>query len=54
MFAINRVVAHCQVTLPYLIIALANLQVLPGSVEDITLACSPAHCSLADFLSVRV
>ena len=38
-------VTHCQVTLPYLIITLANLQVSPGGIQDITLAHLPLHAA---------
>ena len=56
-FASKRVVTHCQVMLPYLIVTLANLQVSPGGIQDITLACTflcaAAMCRLPQCLSLK-
>ena len=54
MFARICVVTHSLVTLPYLIVTLADLFVLPGGIQDITLVHLLAHCSLVDFFSIRV
>ena len=53
-FANVSMVTHSLVVLGYVIIALANLPVSPGGIQDITLPCLITSHSLVDLLTVRV